>query len=310
MIASRTKPRTRLAAVAQVVELGPLDRVALERMLRGLLDVDGIDPALLDLVVRTCEGNPLYVEEMVKYLLDREQLGLDHRQALLLTAPVGLPDSLHGLLSARIDALDGASKGVLQLASVIGEHFSGPLIGRAAGLEDPTPLLMELEACGLILRAGDEWVFATDLVRQAAGRGILGVQRRDYHRLVAEALEELHAGALHPVLEELAVHCARGGRWIDAARYAHQAGTNLERAGHLDEARIQYQAGLRFVARASDPELHDARVQGEAALNLSVGAVSLLLGDSAQGRSSLSLALDIAIMLKTVLAVLRRRGAY
>lgn len=294
LLASRPPVSARLASVARVVELGRLDPEALERMLIGLLDVDSIAPPLLDLVVRTCEGNPLYVEEMVKYLLDREQLGLEARHAVLLTAPVGLPDTLHGLLSARIDALDGASKGVLQLASVIGESFSGALIGRAAGLEDPTPLLMELEACGLILRTADAWMFATELVRQAAGRGILGVQRRDYHRLVSEALEDLHAGHLHTVAEELAVHCARGGRWLDAARYAHQAGTNLERAGRLEDARTQYQAGLRFVARASDPELHDARVQGEAALNLSVGAVSLLLGDAVQGRSSLSLALDIA----------------
>lgn len=294
ILASRPPVPARLAEVVERVELGPFPIEALRKMLTSLLEVDVLDQKLVDLVARTCEGNPLYLEEMAKFLLERGQLVVENRCARLEDGELELPDSLHGLISARIDALDAASKGVLQLASVIGELFSSELLGIAAGLEDPTPLLIELEATGLVVRSGEQWAFASQLVREAAARGILGVQRRDYHRLVSEAIEQLHRDELEGHVEELAEHCARGSRWIDAVRYSLRAGDRHEASGHLEQARRWYERGLRHVGHITDPDDHDARVQGEAVLNLKIGAVSLLLGEVGRGRGCLSLALDIA----------------
>lgn len=294
LIVWRTSLPEPLASVCEEVRLGPFDREAQGRMLTSLLEVESVDPALAELVARTCEGNALYLEEMVKYLLERGQVVVDGARAVLADPDVALPDSLHGLISARIDALDAASKGILQLAAVIGPAFTGPLLARAAGLDDPSPLLMELDAHGLVARTEDGWSFATELVREAALRGILGARRRDYHRLVADAIEALHADQPERWSEALAGHCAAGGRPVDAARYGQLAGIALEGVGRLSEARDRYEQGLRWLASASDPDVYDARIQGEASLNLKAGAVSLLLGDTDRGVRSLNLALDIA----------------
>lgn len=284
-----------LVEVCETVELGPFEAAAQERMLQSLLEVETIDPSLLQRVAETCEGNPLYIEEMVKYLIQRDQVVVRDGTAVLAERNIELPDNLHSLLSARIDALDAASKGILQLAAVIGTPFTSEVLARAAGLEDPSALLMDLVARGLVIRSDDGWSLATELVREAALRGILGIQRRDYHRLVAEAIEAVHGDKADRFAEALALHCARGGRKVDAARYAQVAGLVLERSGRLEEAREYYERGLSWLEAAPpDPDLFDARTQGEAALNLKSGSVSLLLGEPTRGNRSISLALDIA----------------
>jgi class 3 adenylate cyclase/tetratricopeptide (TPR) repeat protein/tRNA A-37 threonylcarbamoyl transferase component Bud32 len=284
-----------LQDVVEVVALHPFDRAAQVRLMQSYLGVDDLPPALVELVHATSEGNPLYLQEIVKFLLDRGDLEVGIDEAVLTSdRPLQLPASLHSLLAARIDALDAASKGILQLASILGMRFDAALLGRAAGLDDPSPLLLELEAAGLVTRMSDGWAFTTELVREAASRGTLGVQRRSYHRLVSEAIEAMAGDRLEPWTDELALHCSKGGRWVDAARHARQAGVQRERAGRLEEARAWFQRGLTWLASATDPDDHDARVQGEATLNLEAGRVSILLGDTDRGSRLLTLALDIA----------------
>lgn len=281
-----------------------LDRFApdqLDRLLRALLEVEHVDPAILDLASRTCEGNPLYVEEMVKYLLQGGHLRVADGEATLTVPPAGsaLPDSIAGLIAARIDALEPAAKGALQLAAVIGQSFAGPLLATAMGMEDLTPVTLELTSHGLIQRAvgesRDTWTFASELVREAALRSTLGVQKRTYHQLIAQAMEHLYADGLEPYLEQLAEHCAAASREVDAARYVYTAGKKLEDAQLLDRARELYERGLTYLQGAQEtPETWDARVQGEAMLNYRSGAVSRLLGEESRAERSLQISLDIS----------------
>jgi class 3 adenylate cyclase/tetratricopeptide (TPR) repeat protein len=287
-----------LQAIGTVVELGAFATSAQRRLLRNLLDVEHVDDALVALVERTCEGNPLYIEEMVKYLINGNRLVLADGTATLSRAPddPGIPDSLAGLIAARIDRLDPAAKGSLQLAAVIGRAFTSAVLGRAAGIDDPMPLITELVSHGLVVRehpTGDSWSFASELVREVTLRGILGVQRKDYHRLVAAALET--APATIDRDEALARHCAGAGRLIDAARFAHRAGETWEKQNALERAAELFASGLKWIREVPErPETWDARVQGEATLALRLGTVQALLGDTKGGERLLQLALDVA----------------
>jgi len=282
------------------LRLDPFDAPQQSRLVAGLLDVKQVGEGLLQFLARTCEGNPLYLEEMVKALVARARIAIADDAATLLDPENSdeeeLPLSLQALITSRIDALEPAARGLLQLAAVAGPTFTLPMLAEAAGLDDPTPLGLHLLAHGLVQRgAGDEWVFASDLVREAVLRGTLGIQRRDYHRMIAAALETLNGDRLEPHLESLMIHCTEGGRPIDAARYAHQAGQALEHQGFVERARRCYRAGLENLARADrNPDEWDARIQGEATLNLCEGSAALKLGQTAEGRSRLQLALDIA----------------
>ena len=292
------RPTGHLSGLGEDVELGPFDRDGVKRLLRYLLEAKDVGSSVVELACRSCEGNPLYVEEMAKYLVQEGLVAVVDGIATLTGAPNGpaLPDSIAGLIAARIDALDASSKGALQLAATIGVNLQLPLLGQAMGVDDPTPLVTDLSSHGLIRRLdGEQWTFASELVREAALRSILGVQRRNYHRLIAEALEALHADDLESVAESLAVHCAAAGRLVDAARHYFVAGKRMEEAQYLGRARTLYEQGLVEVIRIPEaPGTWDARVQGEAMLNYRSGAVSRLLGEDARAERSLHVALDIS----------------
>jgi tetratricopeptide (TPR) repeat protein len=279
------------------VHLGPLPPPLQARMIAGWLDAERVDDALLALVVGTCEGNPLYIEELLKYLVERRLVRVDAGAAYVEEGVTPeLPDTLGGLLAARIDALDPASKGALQIAAVLGTEFSVSLLGDAVGVDDPLPLVGDLAAHGLVRRGDvpDTWTLASEFVRRAALHGILGVQRRDHHRLIAAAIER-RAGDDPAWTEALAHHCGLGGRPLDAARYAYAAGLRHEDARQLDEARACYRAGLGWIAGVEErPDTYEARVQGEAMLRLRLGAVSLALGETKAGLGALRGCIDVA----------------
>lgn len=288
-----------LAARLKPVRLGPVPLDGQRRLLGHLLEAEVVDHRISDLVARTCEGNPYFIEEMTKYLIARGRVAVRDGVAILqpsATEGSTLPHSLAGLVAARIDALDPASKGVLQLAAIIGRDFDENLLAAAVGLDDPTPLVLDLAARGLIVRsAPGTWAFASELVHESALRGILGVQRRDCHRLVAHAYETLYGDQLEGKHEILARHCHWAGRHLDAARHAWAAGQQLEREHFLEQARSVYLLGIQALAVAGDdPDQWDARVQGDAMLHYRYGAVSLLLGDTQTGERALQLALDVS----------------
>jgi tetratricopeptide (TPR) repeat protein len=166
----------------------------------------------------------------------------------------------------------------------------------AAGVTDATGLVVELAAHGLIQRTDrpDEWSFRSELVRQAALRGILGVQRRDYHRLVAEAIVRLHPDD-SGWAERLAVHQARAESYLEAARTIFRTGEAHERVGRLERARESYVQGLAWLqAMPERPDSYEPRVQGEATLRLRLGVVQLALGETRHAVAALEVALDIA----------------
>jgi len=297
LLAFRPPVPAQLREVCGVVTLPALDRDQQIHLAETLLGVKEVDGPVIALLERTCEGNPLYLEEMLEYLVATDRVTLDGAKAVLEPrADLKLPHSLQALLSARIDALDSASRGLLQLAAVAGSSFTLPLLAEAAGLPDPQPLVVDLLAHGLVVRepGTDSYELASDLVREAVLRGTLGIQRRDYHRLVARALESVYAGRLDPYLEALVTHCAEGGRLVDAARYAHQAGRILEQQGFLERARALYVRGLELLRSGRSADDTDARVQGEAMLELRVGVVHLLLANTVEGHRRLHVALDIS----------------
>ncbi len=289
-----------LAEVCREINLGPFPQAAQRRMLGHLLEAEIVGDDIADLVERTCEGNPLYIEEMVKYLVAEDRLVVEGKTAKLTRTNDQIreiPHTLNGLVSSRIDALDAASKGTLQLGAIIGATFSESLLAEAAGLDDITPMMVHLASHGLINHAdtAGHWTFASELVHAMTLRGILGVQRRDYHRLVANAIETRYHNVLEPWNELLVTHCCEGGRLVDAARYAFHAGESHERKQDLERARSCYRRGLAVLTRAEkSPDTWDARVQGDATLQLRFGAVSLMLGDLRAGEHALQLALDIA----------------
>jgi serine/threonine protein kinase/tetratricopeptide (TPR) repeat protein len=279
--------------------LEPLDRKGVMRLVSHQFGDRPVEASVVDFFERTCEGNPHYVEEMVRCLTARgafeESVG--SVQLTPSRSTDAIPPSLVGLLAARVDALAPATKGLLQLACIIGKRFPEELLATAAGLEDLTTLLHDLEAHKLVARTPSpgEWTLSSDLVQESTLRGILAGQRREYHRMVVGALLSLHGEETPTVWRDLTHHCALGGDWVEAARFAYRAGCELEREQLLGPAQDIYERGLQFVRKAPrTPETWDARTQGEAMLCCQLGAVLQLQGDDVAAVRHLRVALDIS----------------
>ena len=115
-------------------------------------------PRSPDVIRTTTEGNPLYVDEVIRSLKQGRRVEVDGKTARLIgdASEVHLPVNLEGMIAARIDALGPAAKGVLQIAATVGVTFGVALVREASGPEDIAPLLNDLTDRGIIERPSPE----------------------------------------------------------------------------------------------------------------------------------------------------------
>jgi DNA-binding SARP family transcriptional activator len=207
------RPRWKSAGPAPrtTVELGPLSEADTTRLLDALLERHGVPATVGAGLLARVGGNPLFAEEYVRMLRDRTPQGDEadagrHHAASPLPRPkqeLPLPETVHAIIAARLDALPGDEKAVLQDAAVLGKV--GWLGGLAAvGGRDRSRVeacLARLEAKEFVRRvsrssfAGErEYEFSHILVHDVAYGQIPRVDRIDKHRRAAGWIESLHAG--------------------------------------------------------------------------------------------------------------------
>ena len=279
-----------------LVALGALETQQVEALAADLLGAESIGPDLAQLVRQTAEGNPLYLEEVLKALRQSGRIWYEGTRARLKDPHVQpkLPDTLAGLIAARVDALDPLAKGALQVAAVIGLGFSPTLLGEAVGADEPMALVGELVRAGLVApdgRAQDTaYSFASVLVWECVNNGILGVQRREYNRMVSAAMERVHGNRLDTVLEAYAQHCQAGGRVREAVASVVRAGEDHCRTQFFERALDCFLRGIAWLDAGPKSE-RDAQM--EARLHVGAGEVARLLG-LASAERMLTIALDIA----------------
>src|SRR5688572_1018921 len=227
--------------------LGPDDTA---RMAAAVLAADHLPVELRELVSAKAEGNPFYVEELIKSL---EESGALHRSAgqLELTRPVSqvtVPGSIQDVIAARIDRLDEAPKRTLQLASVIGREFTLRLVDRLADLGVGTEeRLRDLSALELIheRRRLPElaYMFKHALTQDVAYASLLVQRRKELHGLIGRAIEELYADRLAEQYEVLAHHFSHAEDWARALDYLLKASEKAALASGLRQAlELQEQA--------------------------------------------------------------------
>jgi predicted ATPase len=181
------------------------------QMARAMLATERLPEALQTLIVQKAEGNPFFVEEVLKSLQD---VGAIRRQGecYVLTRPLEelvVPDTIQDVLMARIDRLPDAPKKTLQLAAVIGREFTRRLLERLADIRERTEGdVQELKALELIYekRLFPElaYMFKHALTQEVAYNSLLVQRRQELHRLIGLAVEELYADHLPEQYEVLA----------------------------------------------------------------------------------------------------------
>ncbi len=205
-----------------VLPLGPLPRSESGELLTAMLG-PSLAPDLAGRLLETSGGNPFYLEELVRDLLDQGRLVRTEAGWKAETnAVISLPPTLEGLLGARIDRLPPGPKRLLRSAAVIGRDVPTSLL--EAVEPDLCGHLGVLVEAGFLVPTEGGHRFKHVLGQEAAERAMLKRRRRAVHRRTAEAIESLHA-------DDLEAHAADLGRHFDEAGDTDRARHHLTIAG-------------------------------------------------------------------------------
>jgi class 3 adenylate cyclase/tetratricopeptide (TPR) repeat protein len=218
------------------IELARLDEVDTAAVVRAVAG-GHLPEQLTERIVRRAGGSPFFAEELTRALIEEGVLLADDAGGHRLAKPleeVGIPGTVQEVIAARLDRLDGPTKRVLQVASVLGRQFhqldleallADERVDVAAGLK-------KLERKGLLRRlqgaGGTELRFPESLTQEVAYEGVLLRQRRQMHERIAAFLEAAPGEATAERTALIAEHYAHGDDHAKAADYLLQAAREAE----------------------------------------------------------------------------------
>jgi class 3 adenylate cyclase/tetratricopeptide (TPR) repeat protein len=236
------------------VRLEPLSRQSTVDMVKALLGCDNIDDGLSRVIIEETGCNPLYTEEITRYLLDSGAINRTGRTAScgLAAGEVRVPSTILDLLQTRIDRLEEAPKALLQTAAVIGQRFSPELARLVSGLgESFDRHLCELEKWGLIVREQIEdqvvYRFKHALLQDTVYNGLLRERRERLHQLVGETMEQLYSDRLNEWAHTLAHHWGNTRNTGKTAHFLAMAGEKSYLVCALEEAHQRFRKALELI---------------------------------------------------------------
>ena len=243
-----------------------------EAMGARLLESPELPPDLLSVIWEKTDGNPLFVEEVARSLSERHVL-VRRNGGVSWTrdASVEIPVTVQDIGRARIDGLPEPIKRTVQTAAVIGREFGLRLLAsvaeRRAELDRHLETLTRLELVhGKRVFPEVEYIFKHAVTQEVVYETLLVQRRKELHRRIGQAIEELYAGRLDEQAAILAYHYTRGEHREKTVEYAVLAG---DRAGRLyanADARSYYQQALTIVG--AHPSAEGERAEIDIAIKL------------------------------------------
>ena len=249
------------------LRLDPLPVASADELLHALLGDDPSLQPLTQLLIARTEGNPFFLEESVRTLVETGVL-IGERGAYRLgqaLPTIQVPATVQAVLAARIDRLPPEEKRLLQTAAVIGTEVPLPLLHAIA--EAPEEALhrglAHLQAAEFLyetrLFPEREYTFKHALTHEVAYGSLLQERRRVLHAGIVKALEALYPDRLVEQVERLAHHAMRGEAWDKAMAYNRQAGARAAAHSAYREAVAYFEQALTALAQL--PERRDTLEQ-------------------------------------------------
>lgn len=243
------------------ITLEPLNEAESRTLVANLLHIEDLPEKVRALILKKAEGNPFFVEEVIRSLLDAKLVVRDnsHWRATREIENIAIPDTLAGVISARLDRLDADSKRAAQTAAVIGREFPYPILEDTFG--NPHPALdtavVNLQRRELIREKSRArqviYLFKHALTQETAYATILLSRRRELHTRVAECLEKNEPDRVN----DIARHFVEAQDFARALPYLVASGERAAREYSTQEA-LGYFARAVEIAQAL-PETPHAR---------------------------------------------------
>ncbi len=265
-------------------------RIALQRLsqedtaafVATLLGQASMAPGFPGIIYRETEGNPFFIEEVIKSLIEHEQIyRVGDRWQCQQVPALSIPQSIREAVGRRVARLSSACADMLHTAAALGKVFSyDQLFAASAMKEDQLLDTLDEAAAAQLIRpeTGDAFVFRHDKIREVLYEELNPIRRTRLHLRIAEALERLHASRPDVPIQDLAHHFAHGGDLERSLQYSSLAADEAERLFAHDET-------LKFLQQAR---------QSASELNLveQVSSLDERMGDTYALRGPVSLAVE------------------
>ncbi|HEX9596033.1 MAG TPA: adenylate/guanylate cyclase domain-containing protein, partial [Anaerolineales bacterium] len=280
------------------IQLLPLSDAESTRLVHNLLEIENLPTNLREIIVAKAEGNPFFLEEVIRTLIDTGMVRRDpasgRLQAIAHIESIHIPDTLQGVIMARVDRLDVEVKQTLRMAAVIGRSFLYRVLKAIAEaghrLDDN---LAELQQTELIrekrVTPELEYIFSHALAQETTYESILLLDRRELHARVGQAIEALFAERLEEFFGLLAYHYARAEAWERAQDYLLKAGDQAGRIAADAEALNYYEQAMKVYAHAFGDQWDP---QKRASLERKIGEAFARRGEFPQAIDHFQRALD------------------
>jgi class 3 adenylate cyclase/tetratricopeptide (TPR) repeat protein len=240
------------------IAVAPLDERSSEQMLAGLLNSGRRRHEIIDRIVERAEGNPFFIEEVLKSLIDERTVVRqeDRFEIAAGKEAVAIPYTISEVLMARIDRLDEPVRDLVKLTAVIGRSFFRRILSEMPDLTGHLDeKLSHLKNAQLIQERGRmgevEYVFNHALTQQVAYESILPQKRRELHLRVARAIENAFSDRIQEFYGMLAFHYSQADHPEKTEELLLKAGEEALKTAASNEALFYYREALsRYMAQS------------------------------------------------------------
>lgn len=251
--------------------LKELSREESLELVKTMLDIEGMPQELEQLILKKSQGNPFFVEEVVKSLIEQKVVDEKDGKWQVVASDmtrVDIPDTVQGVIMSRIDRLPTETREVLQISSVIGREFDRRVLqGIYPKKIEIGPHLSNLRNLDLVLtEQEDSYYFKHIMTQEVAYDSLPFSRRRELHNNIGDHIEATNEDKIEDVLELLSHHYFRAQNWEPAFFYSVEAGDKAKKAYANQEALAHYDRALevfdKMVEAGMLPEL-TRRIQEE-----------------------------------------------
>ncbi len=236
------------------IGLTQLGSLSSRLLVQAIMEDDKVPPEIRDLVLSRAGGNPLFVEELTQSLMENGTIVRKGHEYMLTRdlSDIQVPDTIQGIIAARIDRIEESLKHVIQIASVIGREFAFRILQTIIEMKkDLKSHLLNLQGLELIsqkrLFPELEYLFKHALTQEVAYNSLLKKRRKELHEKIGEAIETLYPERLEEYYELLAYHYGRGDNKDKAFEYLNLANQKAFKLNAMEDAMTYFDDAMKLL---------------------------------------------------------------
>ncbi len=230
-------------------------------LVQSILNEGKIVPELRELILNKAAGNPLFMEELTHTLLENGSIQKKNDHYLLSKKPsdIQIPDTIQGIIAARMDRLEESLKRIMQVASVIGREFAFRILQSIIEMkEELKSNLLNLQGLEFIyekrLFPELEYIFKHALTQEVAYNSLLFKRRKEIHEKIGRAVEEIYPDRLEEFYEMLGYHYSKSDNPEKACQYLKLSGNKAMKSYSNQEALHFYRDAIDILKQKPETE--------------------------------------------------------